>query len=747
MHRHTIDSTTAAASPSTLDLGQLGRGVLLGIACFALCSPLLFSVNPLPLALLCAAEGGLGWLWVGTLLGIWQQNTGVGGWYVAATLCGVGLRLFLRAGTEPGGFRQAVRRLLAKGMALLRGETNRRDRSANMETAEPLSRRVLISLFAALIPALGIPLSRGLVFYDLYGAVFYLVLTPPLTALFAFSFPFEGKYTSDHRSPTKACMGLVSEVLILSAVCFCGRHWRFGDLLLAMVFAVFVCLEMARRRGLGMGVIVAVACGAALDMTLLPVLLGVTLIYALLREVVGNFSLLVALLGGAIYLFLLLDSATLWPTLTSLAAGGILFSGRCRLSERIRSDTKTEQTNHTCASAVPAELTVAQANQKHLTDRISTLSGAFSSLAETFRTPEERRFPLSGESRTSAPLMFHGSKAGEQFATYFDGISHLLRDVLHRAKEAEETYREEESQNIFRYLKEQKMAARWCVVSGREKRWIRIGGLSPATLTVPTEQFCQDIGRILGAEVSKPLYEGGEESVLRLYTLPLWQVSFRYQSMAAPSSAHESPTLCGDTIRAFETADGRFCALLCDGMGHGREAAITSGTCALFLERTLRAGVEIPTALGILNQYLLARAQAPECETSSTVDLFWLDRYTGRGELVKCGAAPSLLFRGGGATHLFAHTFPIGILSGVDAQVIPLELSEGEALMMMSDGVHDGEEPTEERILQTIGRSQADNDAATVRAVLQDARTRGTQDDASVLWIRIGRRTSKDKQN
>jgi hypothetical protein len=344
--------------------------------------------------------------------------------------------------------------------------------------------------------------------------------------------------------------------------------------------------------------------------------------------------------------------------------------------------------------------------------------------------------------------MFHGLRgAGEQFAAYFDGISHLLRDVLHRAQESEETYREEESQNIFRYLKEQKMAARWCVVSGKEKLWIRIGGLSPATLTVPMEQFCQDIGRILGAEVSKPLYEGGEERVLRLYTLPAWQVSFRYQSMTAPSSAHEPSAPCGDTIRTFETSDGKFCAILCDGMGHGREAAITSTICALFLERTLRAGVGISTALGILNQYLLARAQAPECETSSTVDLFWLDRYTGRGELVKCGAAPSLLFRSGGATHLFAHTFPIGILSGVDAQVIPLELGEGETLLMMSDGVHDGEESTEERILQAIGRSQADSDAATVRAILEDARARGTADDASVLWIRIGHKPKQEKEH
>lgn len=741
MQRRSMDSTTASAPSSALDLRGLGRGMLWAIACFVLCLPLLFSVNPLPLALVCAAEGGVGWLLVGTLIGIWQQYPGVGGWYAGAVLCGVGLRLCLRWRTEPGGLGGAFQAGLVQTKALLRGEKIPTKQQVSIRATEPISRRVIVSMFAALIPALGIPISRGFVFYDLYGAVFYLVLTPPLTALFAFSFPFESKYTSAFCAPSRARMGRVSEAIILAAVCFCGRNLRFGDVLIVAVFALFICLEITRRRGLGAGAVVAVVCGLAFDPLLIPLLLGIILIYSLLRDVIGSFSLLIASMGGAIYLFVLLDGAALWSMLASLAAGVILFSARCRLAERVSlAGQKEAPAAAPSTSPTSSQLTVALANQKHITDRISSLSAAFSSLAETFRSSENSRFSTmeNHHLQTPKPAIFGHRGPSEQFAAYFDGISHLFRDVLKGVKESEEGYHKELSQQISNYLREKKMTARWCVVSGRDQLWVRICGLSPATLAGSIEQFRRDIGKILGREVSKLHYEVGEEYVICLHTLPCWQVSFRHQSLPAPSSVPQKNAPCGDTVRTFETADGIFYALLCDGMGHGQDAAITSTICAMFLERTLRAGAGIATALGILNHYLLTRAQDPEGEISSTVDLFRFDRFTGRGELIKCGAAPSLLFRNGTLTHLCAHTLPIGILSGVDAQVIPLELCEGDVLMLMSDGVHDGEESTEDHIRRIVEGSKEESDATIIRAVLEDTRARGGVDDASILFIRIG---------
>ena len=58
--------------------------------------------------------------------------------------------------------------------------------------------------------------------------------------------------------------------------------------------------------------------------------------------------------------------------------------------------------------------------------------------------------------------------------------------------------------------------------------------------------------------------------------------------------------------------------------------------------------------------------------------------------------------------------------------------------MLMSDGVHDGEESTEDHIRRIVEGSKEESDATIIRAVLEDTRARGGVDDASVIFIRIG---------
>ena len=67
-----------------------------------------------------------------------------------------------------------------------------------------------------------------------------------------------------------------------------------------------------------------------------------------------------------------------------------------------------------------------------------------------------------------------------------------------------------------------------------------------------------------------------------------------------------------------------------------------------------------------------------------------------------------------------------------------MELCEGDVLMLMSDGVHDGEESTEDHIRRIVEESKEESDATIIRAVLEDTRARGGVDDASILFIRIG---------
>ncbi len=192
---------------------------------------------------------------------------------------------------------------------------------------------------------------------------------------------------------------------------------------------------------------------------------------------------------------------------------------------------------------------------------------------------------------------------------------------------------------------------------------------------------------------------------------------------------------CGDTVTSFQSDTGKDFALLCDGMGSGNAAALTSALAGTFLSRMLVSGNRPETTLRMLNAFLASRG-AREAESSTTVDLLMIDRVNGEASLFKCGAAPSFLLRDGEVTRFFSRTAPIGILESLDAERIRFSVLPGDVIVQVSDGVTDGDEdcPWLSDLLKTKWVGDAESFA---RLVLNRADTDG-KDDTSVLITEIG---------
>ena len=190
---------------------------------------------------------------------------------------------------------------------------------------------------------------------------------------------------------------------------------------------------------------------------------------------------------------------------------------------------------------------------------------------------------------------------------------------------------------------------------------------------------------------------------------------------------------CGDTVLTVSNEDYDY-VILCDGMGSGNAAALTSALASTFLSRLLAAGNRADTSLRMLNGFLSARG-ARESETSTTVDLLEIDRVSGEASLFKCGAAPSFLLRDGAVTRFFSRTAPVGILESLDAERIRFSLQEGDILVQVSDGVTRGEEDCD-WLLEMLRTEWDGNMESFCRRVLGRATQEGT-DDLSVLVTRI----------
>lgn len=192
----------------------------------------------------------------------------------------------------------------------------------------------------------------------------------------------------------------------------------------------------------------------------------------------------------------------------------------------------------------------------------------------------------------------------------------------------------------------------------------------------------------------------------------------------------------GDVITSFD-ADGRYYMLISDGMGSGREAALTSSVAAMFLERMLTAGASMETSLKMLNK--LIRAGEREC--SATIDLAEIDLVTGEAKFVKSGAAPSFVIRDGSIYRLQSKTVPIGIIRALDAEMIQFDVEEGDVIVMLSDGVAKSFEECPWLLdMLSADRDMTEGDAKkAAEKIVRSAAERGSLDDITAGVVRIHR--------
>jgi len=124
--------------------------------------------------------------------------------------------------------------------------------------------------------------------------------------------------------------------------------------------------------------------------------------------------------------------------------------------------------------------------------------------------------------------------------------------------------------------------------------------------------------------------------------------------------------------------------VLSDGMGVGPKAQTESSMALRLLERMIKAGYDLSTAVGFINRLLLLRNRE---EMFVTIDLVVVDLFTGQLEFVKVGAAPSFIKRGREVEIVHNHTLPVGVLDQVEVEADRRTLKEGELLIMVTDGV------------------------------------------------------------
>lgn len=150
----------------------------------------------------------------------------------------------------------------------------------------------------------------------------------------------------------------------------------------------------------------------------------------------------------------------------------------------------------------------------------------------------------------------------------------------------------------------------------------------------------------------------------------------------------------GDSYSFSHLEEGRYMLALSDGMGSGSRAAVESTTTISLLEKFMEAGFERNTAIKAINSVLVLKSSE---ESFTTIDMGLIDLYSGIGEFVKIGSAPTFVKSGREVDVIKSTSLPVGILDEIDIESQIVEFKNGDMIIMVSDGIADANQDLKEK--------------------------------------------------
>ena len=159
----------------------------------------------------------------------------------------------------------------------------------------------------------------------------------------------------------------------------------------------------------------------------------------------------------------------------------------------------------------------------------------------------------------------------------------------------------------------------------------------------------------------------------------LYDVQFGFRQKALNQKG-----FCGDSVSFISSAEGTRTALISDGMGTGARAAIDSTLTSSIIERLLSGGFSVEGAVKAVNSAMIIKSTD---ESISTVDAVSINLYTAVADFYKSGAAISFIRRGNEIFIVKQESLPLGIIRNITPAHTKVNLSPGDIILLVSDGV------------------------------------------------------------
>ncbi|MEE3450498.1 MAG: SpoIIE family protein phosphatase [Acutalibacteraceae bacterium] len=242
--------------------------------------------------------------------------------------------------------------------------------------------------------------------------------------------------------------------------------------------------------------------------------------------------------------------------------------------------------------------------------------------------------------------------------------------------------------------------------------------------------FSQEISKICGRRLEPPhITNVGSRKRALLCEKPKFDIQIG-------TSQHicGDRTLCGDSFNYFQDGQGRFVAVISDGMGTGGRATVDSGMAVSIITKLLKAGFDFDCALSVANSALMVKSRD---ESLATVDIASVDLFSGELFLMKAGAPVTFVRKSGKIHRIEPSSLPAGILTDIKLSHDDMSVKDGDIVVMITDGAVSVSD-------EWIGAMMRDFEGSDIQELVNDIIDEATigsklcrDDDITVIGMRI----------
>ena len=254
-----------------------------------------------------------------------------------------------------------------------------------------------------------------------------------------------------------------------------------------------------------------------------------------------------------------------------------------------------------------------------------------------------------------------------------------------------------------------------------------------------------EVARALSSVLDKTIYPAEESR--KVLGSSMMQFTFEEDTLlhaitGVARMTKDGESVSGDNFSCISLPGGELLLALSDGMGSGSDAFEESQTVIELLEQMAEAGFSHDSAIRLINSMYMNKDGR---ESFATLDVVVLNLFKKNCFYLKNGAAATFLRHDSNIIRIEGQTLPVGVVQDIESYVGRINITQGDYIIMMTDGVSDCFDNDEDVLENYLRESSIINPQELAEKILDEAvKIRGgVSDDMSVIVTGVWERGSK----